>query len=103
MSDNDVAGGRVVAVLLADGWHRIVPGSFRVGPLSFGAKQALARPVSASRRLTPAVRISPPCWLARWTASSRSGRSARPYSPSATWTGPGPCTTVSGRIKAHDC
>jgi hypothetical protein len=38
MSDNDVAaGGRVIAVLLADGWHRIVPGSFRVGPLRFGA------------------------------------------------------------------
>ena len=29
MSGNDIAVGRVVAVLLADGWHRIVPGSFR--------------------------------------------------------------------------
>jgi len=37
MNDNDVAATRVVAVLLADGWHRIVPGSFRVGPVSFGA------------------------------------------------------------------
>jgi hypothetical protein len=37
MSDNDVAAGRVVAVLLADGWHRIVPSSFSVGPLGFGA------------------------------------------------------------------
>jgi hypothetical protein len=37
MSDNHVAGARVVAVLLADGWHEIVPGSFRVGPLSFEA------------------------------------------------------------------
>ena len=26
----------VVAVLLADGWHHIVPGSFQVAPLSFG-------------------------------------------------------------------
>src|SRR5262249_11570844 len=33
MSENHVAGARVVAVLLADGWHRIVPGLFRVGPL----------------------------------------------------------------------
>ena len=33
----DIAAGRVVAVLLADGWHRIVPGSFWVGPMSFGA------------------------------------------------------------------
>ena len=33
----DIAAGRVVAVLLADGWHRIVPGSFWVGPMSFEA------------------------------------------------------------------
>jgi hypothetical protein len=38
MSDNDVAAGRVVSVLLADGWHRIVPGSFSVGPLRFAAR-----------------------------------------------------------------
>ena len=44
MSDNDVAGARVVAVLLADGWHRIVPGSFRVGPLSFGAEAGPGTP-----------------------------------------------------------
>ena len=37
MNDNDVAATSVVAVLLADGWHRIVPGSFRVGPVSFDA------------------------------------------------------------------
>ena len=36
MNDNDVAAGRVVAVLLADGWHRIVRGSFSVGPLGLG-------------------------------------------------------------------
>jgi hypothetical protein len=36
MSDNNVVGGRVIAVLLADGWHRIVPGSFSVGPVGFG-------------------------------------------------------------------
>ena len=28
----------IEAILLADGWHRIVPGSFRAGPLSFGAE-----------------------------------------------------------------
>ena len=27
----------VVAVLLADGWHRVAPGSFSIGALSFGA------------------------------------------------------------------
>jgi hypothetical protein len=37
MSENGVAATSVVAVLLADGWHRIVPSSFSVGPLSFGA------------------------------------------------------------------
>ena len=81
MSDNDVAaGGRVIAVLLADGWHRIVPGSFRAGPLGFGAgtdhgvtgfrfeeadsgspyqPTALAGPLDsiiAVRQVTPAVR-----------------------------------------------
>ena len=35
MNDTLIATTKVVAVLLADGWHRIVPGSFRVGPLSF--------------------------------------------------------------------
>jgi hypothetical protein len=44
MSGNDIAAGRVVAVLLADGWHRIVPGSFRVGPLSFGAEAGPGTP-----------------------------------------------------------
>ena len=37
MSGHHTAGARVVAVLLADGWHRIVPGSFWVGPLGYGA------------------------------------------------------------------
>jgi hypothetical protein len=37
MSDNDAAAARIVAVLLADGWHRIVRGSFSVGRQSFGA------------------------------------------------------------------
>jgi hypothetical protein len=37
MSENGIAATSVVAVLLADGWHRIVPSSFSVGPLSFGA------------------------------------------------------------------
>ncbi|HMD92460.1 MAG TPA: hypothetical protein VKG80_07435 [Trebonia sp.] len=37
MSDNGVAASRVISVLLADGWHRIIPGSFSVSPLRFGA------------------------------------------------------------------
>jgi hypothetical protein len=44
MSANDVAVGRVTSVLLADGWHRIVPGSFSVGPLRFGAGADLGVP-----------------------------------------------------------
>jgi len=44
MSDNEVAAARVVAVLLADGWHRIIPGSFSVGPLGFGTCADLGVP-----------------------------------------------------------
>ena len=67
MSDNDVAGGRVVAVLLADGWHRIVPGSFRVGPLSFGAEAGPGAPgfrfeeADAGRPYQPTVLAGPLC------------------------------------------
>jgi hypothetical protein len=44
MRDNDVTAGGVVAVLLADGWHRIVRGSFSVGPLGLGADADLGVP-----------------------------------------------------------
>jgi len=37
MSGTTVNPATVVAVLLADGWHRVVPGSFWVGALSFEA------------------------------------------------------------------
>ena len=33
-----IAASKVVAVLLADGWHRVIQGSFSVGPLGFGAE-----------------------------------------------------------------
>jgi hypothetical protein len=65
MSGNDVAGARVVAVLLADGWHRIVPGSFGVGPLSFGAEAGPGTPgfrfeeADAGRPYQPAVLAGP--------------------------------------------
>jgi hypothetical protein len=36
MSGVAVNPGTVVAVLLADGWHRIARDSFSVGPLAFG-------------------------------------------------------------------
>src|SRR5579863_1169480 len=44
MSGNDIGVGRVIAVLLADGWHRTVPGSFSVGPLGFGGAADLGVP-----------------------------------------------------------
>ncbi len=65
MSDNDVAVARVVAVLLADGWHQIVPGSFRVGPLSFGAEAGPGTPgfrfeeAEAGRPYQPTVLAGP--------------------------------------------
>jgi len=36
MTTTSITTATVVAVLLADGWHRIVPGSFQVAPMSFG-------------------------------------------------------------------
>lgn len=65
MSHNNVAGGRVVAVLLADGWHTIVPGSFRVGPLSFEAEAGPGTPgfrfeeADAGRPYQPTVLAGP--------------------------------------------
>jgi hypothetical protein len=44
MSGSDIGAGRVIAVLLADGWHRTVPGSFSVGPLGFGGAADLGGP-----------------------------------------------------------
>src|SRR5215475_10639485 len=41
MSGTTVATAKVVAVLLADGWHQIIPGSFSVGALGFGANADL--------------------------------------------------------------
>jgi hypothetical protein len=38
MSDSTVAIAKVVAVLLADGWHHVIPGSFSVGALRFAAE-----------------------------------------------------------------
>jgi len=65
MSDKEVAVGRVVSVLLADGWHRIVPGSFRVGPLSFEAEAGPGTPgfrfeeADAGRPYQPTVLAGP--------------------------------------------
>ena len=44
MNDTQIATTTVVAVLLADGWHRIVPGSFSVGTLSFEAEAGPGTP-----------------------------------------------------------
>ena len=44
MSGIAVAPAQVVAVLLADGWHCIVPGSLSIGTLSFGAEAGLGTP-----------------------------------------------------------
>ena len=44
MSHNELAAPRVVAVLLADGWHRVVSSSFSIGPLGVGASADLGVP-----------------------------------------------------------
>jgi hypothetical protein len=44
MNATTVAPAQVVAILLADGWHRAVRGSFAVGTLGFGADADLGAP-----------------------------------------------------------
>ncbi len=44
MSATHLTTTQVVAVLLADGWHRVVPGSFSVGALGLGAEADLGIP-----------------------------------------------------------
>ena len=44
MTGTQIPATTVVAVLLTDGWHRIVPGSFSVGPLSFEAEAGPGTP-----------------------------------------------------------
>jgi hypothetical protein len=44
MNNHDIAGEKVVAVMLADGWHRVAPGSFVISPLGFGPGADLGLP-----------------------------------------------------------
>jgi hypothetical protein len=44
MNSHDVACGKVVSVLLADGWHPVVTGTFTVGPLCFDPATGPDRP-----------------------------------------------------------
>jgi len=44
MKSTTVAPAKVVAILLADGWHRVVRGSFSVGTLGFGLDAELGAP-----------------------------------------------------------
>ena len=59
MSGITIAPTQVVAVLLADGWHRIVPGSFRVGPLIFGAEAGQGTPGFRFEQADPASPYGP--------------------------------------------
>ena len=103
MSENGVDATSVVAVLLADGWHQIVPSSFSVGPLSFGAGPDRGVPGFRFEEAEPGRRTSQRCWPARWTASSRCVRSPARRAASATWTERGPRTLASGTRKAYGC
>jgi hypothetical protein len=44
VNNHDIAADKVVAVMLADGWHRVAPGSFVIGPLAFGPSADLGLP-----------------------------------------------------------
>ena len=56
MSGTRVASAEVVAVLLADGWHRVIRGSFSVGALDFGTEP---NPGTLGFRFAEADRGSP--------------------------------------------
>ena len=59
----------------------------------------LTRMYDELRRPTPAARTGPRCWPARWTASSRSGRSPRPCAASASRPGRARRTTTRGPVR----
>jgi hypothetical protein len=65
MNHNEGAVATVIAVLLADGWHEIVPGSFSVGPLGLGGCADLGMPgfrfqeADAARPYRPTVLAGP--------------------------------------------
>jgi len=102
MNGNDVIAAGVISVLLADGWHRTVPGSFSVGPLGFGVAADLGVPgfcfeeadagspyqptvlagpldsIIAVRQVTPAMRsIGDPVPPGAARIGQRAGHSAR--------------------------
>jgi hypothetical protein len=41
---HDIAADTVVSVMLADGWHRVTPGSLVISPLGFGPGADLGLP-----------------------------------------------------------
>ena len=44
MTLQEIAADRVVSVMLADGWHRVTPGSLVISPLGFGPGADLGLP-----------------------------------------------------------
>jgi hypothetical protein len=86
MSDTTIASTKIVAVLLADGWHRIVQGSFSVGALTFGAGAEpgvvgfCCEEVDAGSPYRPAVLVGPLTSIlaARQAASARRTRELGP-------------------------
>jgi hypothetical protein len=50
---------KVLAVLLADGWHQVVPGSFSVGTLGFAAEAGLGMPGFRFEEADPASPYRP--------------------------------------------
>ena len=101
MSDNTAAAAQVAAVLLADGWHHVARGSFSVGPLGLGAHADLGGLGFRFEEADAGSLHQPTSLAGPWTASSRYGRSPRPSSTSATWTGHAQRTTATGRLKAR--
>jgi len=96
-SGTPIATHKVIAVLLADGWHRIIPGSFWVGPLSFEAEAGPGTPgfcfeeADDGSPYRPAALVGPLASVlaVRQAASARQTRELA-CPPARRWAGPTP-------------
>ena len=101
MTLHSIAADTVVSVMLADGWHRVTPGSLVISPLGFGPGADLGLP---GFRFAEAEPGSPyqPTMLAGPLDSIIAVRLVNPSRApmrSRDWTGPG--TADARRITAN--
>jgi hypothetical protein len=97
MSEVTIAPGRVVAVLLADGWHQVARGSFSIGTLAGEVDAGVGTPsfrfeeASTGSPYGPAVLVGPlgSILAVRQVNGTATRRPAEPFRPPGgrrTWT-----------------